>query len=333
MDDILRCDSKSQMDRLLQNCTQMVACQLIPYASRHQLWVVLLKLFVFGSNIALQKKAGQTLHAGLLRALCTPNTCRARSMEEVLLKGLSVDSIQMNLSLASVFSELFCLITAAMALPYRETVFEKKQKAVLLGSKTDMLSFVQKCSDREKSLSNGNQSLEHKRHQDSLFHNLQFHMQLAMDFLEVNLRSPERGVVGYIINTMQRNSNEGKTPDEKTQLKQMLKTLLSKEKPIETDICLLLLYMASHIKNHPRSLIFCYTFFAIQLKEARTKILGKVVKKNKRMLVSCAQFCLHMCQSVISDGKYFLWMLCRSEDKFPLTPLVIFLYIVFNFHL
>ena len=66
---IKKCQSKSELDKVLRQRTQMVACHVVPRASsKHQL-DILGKLFVLESNPALQLAAGHALQALLFRQL------------------------------------------------------------------------------------------------------------------------------------------------------------------------------------------------------------------------------------------------------------------------
>jgi hypothetical protein len=305
--DILQCENDTEMDTLLSHRTLMVTFHVVPYASEQQQWLVLVKLFVFGSRMELQKEAGRALLADLIDALCKPlDWAEAQSMQNVLQVGLTKKEFHVDLSLAILFSEIYCLTTVAMLLAWRQKLNEKKQNVVLPVDDKALPDFVKNCSDQHKSVPHPDQSTAYKRYQDSMLDHIQIHMQLAVAFLKLDSWSPDkRDVVGSIIHIIHVNSSESKSTEVKS--KQDMKAMLSKNKPTKTESCLLLLYMASCVKDNPSSLFVCYNIFTNLLEETHGNLFNTKVKERKRLLVSCARFCLHMLESITSsNGNFFL---------------------------
>ena len=299
---IKKCQSKSELDKVLHQRTQMVACHVVPRASsKHQL-DILGKLFVFESNPALQLAAGHALQALLFRQLDRgeQKLPEFQELERIMRQGLTIDSSAIKDStLLGVFVKLYKLTIFALVLASKQSsVSDKKQLHVTIEAScilSDLKSFKSNCHTYHPSLT---------KHVD-------FQLKLTMAALQHKIwldktKDKTKDGMGKILQLVNIYINTTQAPEDKKKGEETILKTFADKKMSDTERCVLLHYLASVVHNCPKLLQMCIRIFHAELIRSQGKLFG--LAKSRNLLVSCAVLFQQICLSITDEGRYF-WSL------------------------
>ena len=279
-------ERKRGMERLLHQHSQFAACHVIQVKGQAQHLGTFGKLFVLGTNRALQMTAGQALKQTLLRTLCKNNDLKKmQSLEQTLRGGFTTESICMNSSLTGLLVEVYTLTTMCVLLAYRESDAGGQQKFHLSKDSLDIAlrKFETKCTQLHQSITD----------------HVSFHIGLTLDLLHSELWSTKKHTIDDIFQTVQFLTHAN--PEDRVAAEDNIVKKLMKSKLTKAEECLLLHYFASVAQQNPSTLNMCHEVFIKELDRSQG---SRLKQRSKKLLFSCALLLLSICTSISHHGKY-----------------------------
>ena len=292
---IKKCQSKSELDKVLHQRTQMVACHVVPRASsKHQL-DILGKLLVYESNPALQLAAGHALQALLFRLLDRgeQKLPELQELERIMREGLIINSsVLKDSTLLSVYVELNKLTIFAIVLASKQSSVSDKKQLHVTKEASGMLSALKSFKDNC-----------HTCH-PSLTKRVDFQLEPTMDALQHMIwLDKTKDAMGEILKLVNIYINTTHAPEDKKKAEKTILKTFADKKMSDTERCVLLHYLASVVHNCPKILQLCITVFQTELTRSQGRLFGP--GKSRNLLVSCAVLFQQICLSITDEGKYF----------------------------
>ena len=270
----------------------MITCWVVPYAAESKELCVLAKLFVLGNNPSLQKTAGSSIRDTIFHLLHKnkQNLQDILQLEQILRCGLNVESVcEWKPTLASLFAEVYNLTIMLTAFAFKDSTIKEREKFHLSRGnlKNHLKDFESKCL---------------QRHQSNIGEHLKFHIGLSLELLQSDIwSSKNKDAVDEIIQTMRFCIQASQSPVDR---KKTEDDILGRFAGItKTERCLLLHYFASAVQRNQSIMNICNAIFKRELERAHGSRL-KREGKSKKLLISCAVLCVHMCSSIQQQGKY-----------------------------
>ena len=272
------------MDKILHLRTQSVACLVVSHAAQNQQLCILGKLFVLGTNPALQLTAGNALKETIFKILgkSEHNMEEIVGIEKVLRFGLNQKPFYSNILLVGLFAEIYKLTIFCISLAYKDRNVTERHQFHLSkeGLEIALRDFLKKCCQIHPSVS------EH----------VHFQIEITLDVLKPDIwASKENDVVEDILQVMSFCTQANQAPQDRSAAEGTITKRLADKKICDTQRCLLLHYLASAIQSNQLNITVYHDLLYQELVKAEQK-------KSKKLLFSCAILCVEMCLFVSYAG-------------------------------